>query len=321
MKTPQLGSPLVFIPVSGSSVTVTPPAPLSGTDLQTLIDQIQAEIDALGTPPGGTFLTKIDGEGHTVKDHGTAGATLTVNPADGNWHRFTLSTALTLTLTAPTVGPGCLLQLFVTSDGSSAITWPGTVIWPSATAPTLSSTAGHIDTITLATYDGGANWYGAFASTGPAFATPAIVLGTAAAAGSAATVVRSDSTIAAFDATVPTTQALGDAAATGSVAKAARRDHLHGMPSATDIATAVSPLLSLPPGHVHVDNVVFSGDGSTTVFILPAAPVDAYSIGVYVAGSRSQDWTLSGGLLDTLTFGSAPASATDNIVVDIAAAL
>lgn len=65
----------------------------------------------------------------------------------------------------------------------------------------------------------------------PSFATPAIVLGTAAAAGAAATVIRSDSTIVAFDATVPVTQAYSDAAAAGSAAVAARRDHRHGMPA------------------------------------------------------------------------------------------
>jgi hypothetical protein len=64
------------------------------------------------------------------------------------------------------------------------------------------------------------------------FATPAVVLGTAAAAGAATTVIRSDSTIVAFDATVPTTQAFGDSAATGSAAVAARRDHKHGEPTA-----------------------------------------------------------------------------------------
>jgi hypothetical protein len=65
----------------------------------------------------------------------------------------------------------------------------------------------------------------------PAFATPAIVLGSAAAAGSAGTLVRSDGTIAAFDATSPTNQAFGDAAAVGTAAFAARRDHKHAMPA------------------------------------------------------------------------------------------
>lgn len=64
------------------------------------------------------------------------------------------------------------------------------------------------------------------------YATPAIVLGTAAAAGAASSVIRSDSTIVAFDATVPTTIAFSDAAATGSAAVAARRDHRHGAPAA-----------------------------------------------------------------------------------------
>lgn len=63
------------------------------------------------------------------------------------------------------------------------------------------------------------------------FATPSLTLGTANAAGAAGTVIRSDATILAFDVTVPVTQAFADAAATGSVAVAARRDHKHGMPS------------------------------------------------------------------------------------------
>jgi hypothetical protein len=67
------------------------------------------------------------------------------------------------------------------------------------------------------------------------YATPAIVLGTAAAAGAASTVIRSDSTIVAFDATVPVTQGYSDAAATGSAAVAARRDHRHGMPAAATV--------------------------------------------------------------------------------------
>jgi hypothetical protein len=63
----------------------------------------------------------------------------------------------------------------------------------------------------------------------PTFGTPAIVLGTAAAAGSIDEVIRRDATIVAFDATAPSTQAVGDAAATGSAAVAAHRDHKHAI--------------------------------------------------------------------------------------------
>lgn len=64
---------------------------------------------------------------------------------------------------------------------------------------------------------------------GGSFATPAIGLGTAAAAGAAATVIRSDATIVAFDATAPSTQAIGDGASVGVAAVAARRDHKHAI--------------------------------------------------------------------------------------------
>jgi Glycine-rich domain len=66
------------------------------------------------------------------------------------------------------------------------------------------------------------------------------VLASAAAAGVAATAIRSDSTIAAFDTTVPSTQAFGDAAAVGTAAFAARRDHKHGMPNVSVTRSARS---------------------------------------------------------------------------------
>lgn len=59
-------------------------------------------------------------------------------------------------------------------------------------------------------------------------ATPALTFSTTNAVGAASTLVASDATIALFDATAPTTSALGDAAAAGSAGVAARRDHRHG---------------------------------------------------------------------------------------------
>tara|TARA_R110002110_G_scaffold408150_1_gene629550 strand:- start:536 stop:1255 length:720 start_codon:yes stop_codon:yes gene_type:complete len=69
-------------------------------------------------------------------------------------------------------------------------------------------------------------------------AVPAFTLGTSNAAGSAATAVASDSTLLAFDATVPTTIATASAAA-GSATVTARRDHVHGY---TEPAVAVTRL-------------------------------------------------------------------------------
>lgn len=57
--------------------------------------------------------------------------------------------------------------------------------------------------------------------------TPAVVLGTAAAAGSAATVLRTDATIVAFDASAPVASAPGDTGTAGTGGVAARSTHRH----------------------------------------------------------------------------------------------
>lgn len=70
----------------------------------------------------------------------------------------------------------------------------------------------------------------------PAFyAAPTVVFGTSASEGTSKYGMRSDATVVAFDATVPVTQAYGDAAAAGSAAVAARRDHVHGMPAGVNL--------------------------------------------------------------------------------------
>jgi hypothetical protein len=85
------------------------------------------------------------------------------------------------------------------------------------------------------------------------------------------------------------------------------------------VAADIPAGISSPTDHQHIMNLWFSGDGSTTVFTLPAAAYDSESVRVWVSGTLT-DVTLSGAMLDTMTFGSAPASATNNIVVDLVAA-
>lgn len=71
--------------------------------------------------------------------------------------------------------------------------------------------------------------HGMPANPAPAFGFPAIGLGSAAAAGSAGTVIRSDATIQAFDALAPPAVSYGGAGGTGTVNAAARRDHGHAL--------------------------------------------------------------------------------------------
>ena len=91
-----------------------------------------------------------------------------------------------------------------------------------------------------------------FTRTAAIYTVPDLTLGLTNSEGSSDG-IRADAGIALFDTTVPTTAAAADSAATGSAAIAARRDHLHGMPSA--FTTFVAPALTLG-----TSNVEGSGD-------------------------------------------------------------
>ena len=115
---------------------------------------------------------------------------------------------------------------------------------------------------------------------------PAVTLSTTAAAGSATTLIRTDATIIAFDATVPTTSAVGDAAATGSAALAARRDHRHAReafasPSSVGAANASGSATTIPRSdHVH-------GLGAASLGSITNMTGAAGSDGVATTASRS----------------------------------
>lgn len=96
----------------------------------------------------------------------------------------------------------------------------------------------------------------------PAFATNTVALGSSAAAGAATTLIRSDATIAAFDATSPTTQAVADAAAVGTAAFAARRDHKHAWPSAQNFLDALTGV-SATAGNLNSNVNTVATTGST----------------------------------------------------------
>lgn len=111
-----------------------------------------------------------------------------------------------------------------------------------------SATSGNTAIVTLT----GTQGQGVGAST--SFGTPAIVLGTAAAAGVATTAVRTDATIVAFDATPPAALSLGGSGAVGAAAVAARRDHAHAVTGALDALSDVTA-----PSPVSGDVLTWSG--------------------------------------------------------------
>jgi hypothetical protein len=148
-------------------------------------------------------------------------------------------------------------RLILANTTGSAIT--GVIVYVGGTAAgnqisgsfTIPANGAAIfDSAGLQVYDANGNLF----STGPAFATPAIALGSAAAAGVVATGIRSDATIQAFDATLPAvTVPLSLTGVVGSAGLAARRDHQHQSPGAIAAIIATSGAINT------VETLIVSG--------------------------------------------------------------
>ena len=107
----------------------------------------------------------LNSGGRVVKAHGAAGATETVDLDDGSIHTVTLDANCTFTFTAAgedLADDGYQFFLYCTQDatGSRLVTWPASVKWPAATAPTLTTTAAKTDVFRFITADGGTTWVG-----------------------------------------------------------------------------------------------------------------------------------------------------------------
>jgi hypothetical protein len=86
----------------------------------------------------------------------------TINLRDGNVFTHTLSENVTYTFSNPAAsGRASAFILKVTQDSSArTITWPGSVDWAAATAPTLTTSNAGVDVFAFLTVDGGTTYYG-----------------------------------------------------------------------------------------------------------------------------------------------------------------
>ena len=93
----------------------------------------------------------------------TSNAT-TVNCETGNTFSHTLTENTTFTFSNPPAsGTGYTMSIEIIQDASASgfsVTWPSSVDWPAATAPTLTATASAKDVFVFTTRDGGTTWYG-----------------------------------------------------------------------------------------------------------------------------------------------------------------
>ena len=88
----------------------------------------------------------------------------TVNCEAGNTFSHTLTENTTFTFSNPPAsGTAYTMSIEIIQDASASgftVTWPTSVDWPAATAPTLTATASAKDVFVFTTRDGGTNWLG-----------------------------------------------------------------------------------------------------------------------------------------------------------------
>ena len=58
------------------------------------------------------------------------------------------------------IGSSACTLIFIADGTPRSVVWGASVLWPSATAPTLTSTNGKEDIFSFATIDGGTTWFG-----------------------------------------------------------------------------------------------------------------------------------------------------------------
>ena len=130
------------------------------------------DVTTLGTTEASKAVT-ADANGVVTFDNGvseeytavtSSSNATTVNLRDGTNFSHTLTENTTFTFSNPaSSGKVSSFTLKIVQDASASgytVTWPASVDWPSATAPTLTATASAVDYFVFITHDGGTTWYG-----------------------------------------------------------------------------------------------------------------------------------------------------------------
>ena len=169
--TPQLGGNLDLNGNTVGGVDATELSILEGATVTTA-ELNYLDITTLGTTEASKAVT-ADANGVVTFEDGiseeygavtSSSNSTTVDLQSGTNFSHTLTENTTFTFSNPaSSGKVSAFTLKLVQDASASgytVTWPASVNWPSATAPTLTATASAVDYFVFITHDGGTNWYG-----------------------------------------------------------------------------------------------------------------------------------------------------------------
>lgn len=104
----------------------------------------------------------LTGVREAIVNTGVASGTQTLNLQSGNIFQIKPNGAITIAFSnVPSSGTFVGVLIRHEGDGTArTYTWPVTTKWAYNEAPTMTSTNGKFDMVSLFTYDGGTNWFG-----------------------------------------------------------------------------------------------------------------------------------------------------------------
>lgn len=151
-----------FVSLDASVVALTASNQTNLTGLSSTVDAKLANYLPLS---GGTLTgtVNISSVTETKQTPVITANTLTLNLASAVVFHVNLNSAITtFTLTNVPASPRVYsFALQLSADGTSrSVVWPTGTRWSGGTAPTLTTTAGKVDTFTFLTHDGGTSWFG-----------------------------------------------------------------------------------------------------------------------------------------------------------------
>ncbi len=154
-----LGVLSIVTDAAGLTVGATTPSAAQWGYLGAMTAQALENIVEDATPQLGG---ELDAQAHTIgftQQTATGDGTTTIDWRLGNKFYFTFGAQNdTFTFTAPTKPCNLILVLKQDGTGSRLATWPGTVLWTAATAPTLSTGIAAVDIVSF--YYDGTNYLG-----------------------------------------------------------------------------------------------------------------------------------------------------------------
>ena len=158
--------------VSAAEIAILDGATVTTAQLNYVVGVTSAIQTQINTKVGATYTGNVDITGEFIADSynetyaavtSTTNAT-TVSCEAGNTFSHTLTENTTFTFSnPPAAGTAYAMSIEIIQDASASgfsVTWPSSVDWPAATAPTLTATASAKDVFVFTTRDGGTTWYG-----------------------------------------------------------------------------------------------------------------------------------------------------------------